>query len=449
MDIDPLYNKPSAASSSLLSSLVDDGSGNLMQFSRPSAWSDLLFTSDNNHRDFKKLVFKVTYDYTKPNYNNTFAPVNFVCEPSMVNPTIIPDIKDLNGRQAGRGQFYRFYDLNELVNIKMENEIGMWTFDHLENSNGESIDFSIDADGFVNYSIVINEVMSVKAFWHNPDTLNIVYPTGGEKLFTNTEYEILWKDNVFSPMEVVLLKDGFTQAIISDTTDEESFAWSIPKNLTLGDNYQIVVKNMYDESIRAISQPFSITDSSSVSEGDDGKYIRILSPNQPLVYYYNAVCPINIEHNLEGNVHIKLLKNATEYKVLYHNSSETSFNWTIDYTIIKGDEYQIKVISCDNPDLYTLSSVFSIAQPLGVNDSLASNQIAVYPNPARENIKIQFNSENKEYATFSIYNVQGQIVINRKLSAFEENTIEVSNLKQGIYFIKSNELNYCEKLIVK
>lgn len=65
-------------------------------------------------------------------------------------------------------------------------------------------------------------------------------------------------------------------------------------------------------------------------------------------------------------------------------------------------------------------------------------EISVFPNPNNGNFTIQFdvNSENN---TVEIYSVLGQKVFEK--SGIKTNTIEISNLEKGVYFIKVNNQN--------
>ncbi|WGK65440.1 T9SS type A sorting domain-containing protein [Croceiramulus getboli] len=71
---------------------------------------------------------------------------------------------------------------------------------------------------------------------------------------------------------------------------------------------------------------------------------------------------------------------------------------------------------------------------LGVNDEVVfDSSIGVYPNPANDRLTIA-NGKGAEL-TYGIYNVLGQKILQGSFSDRSE-TIDVSNLKQGIYLLK-------------
>ena len=76
--------------------------------------------------------------------------------------------------------------------------------------------------------------------------------------------------------------------------------------------------------------------------------------------------------------------------------------------------------------------------------------ITMYPNPANESVKIQFTHANKLPKTITITDITGKILIQEKINN-GENTINISALKNGLYFCKITDKNAVlktEKLLV-
>lgn len=103
--------QPSAASESLLSSIIGNGS-NIMLFSRPAAWSDIaltkkVHTSGGADIVIDSLVLKLQYDFTR-------RPSNIRNIDITANDELLPYIacseKDVNGRSNGTGNLYRSYN---------------------------------------------------------------------------------------------------------------------------------------------------------------------------------------------------------------------------------------------------------------------------------------------------------------------------------------------------
>jgi hypothetical protein len=76
----------------------------------------------------------------------------------------------------------------------------------------------------------------------------------------------------------------------------------------------------------------------------------------------------------------------------------------------------------------------------GVKENKAMNSVSLYPNPATSSVNLVFNLTNAEKVNVKIYNVVGQ-----ELNVFEKElpsgsnslTINLTNYKPGVYFIKS------------
>lgn len=62
---------------------------------------------------------------------------------------------------------------------------------------------------------------------------------------------------------------------------------------------------------------------------------------------------------------------------------------------------------------------------------IAPNQSFIYPNPASSTVNI-INANN--YETIEVYGINGQL-ITKKAVVLEEETIDISELKQGVYFL--------------
>jgi hypothetical protein len=69
---------------------------------------------------------------------------------------------------------------------------------------------------------------------------------------------------------------------------------------------------------------------------------------------------------------------------------------------------------------------------VGINE-INQNDITVYPNPGKDYIKVQANSDIKEVY---IYNVTGQLLLVQTVNA-KKVTLNVSGLNTGIYSLKA------------
>ena len=97
------------------------------------------------------------------------------------------------------------------------------------------------------------------------------------------------------------------------------------------------------------------------------------------------------------------------------------------------------VYNINNPlDSATLYFNISYSKPSGMND-LMGNNLNIYPNPVINKINIE-TALNLQNATLKIINSLGEIVMKKQLISDTE--FDVSNLKNGIYFLSIVSNNY-------
>lgn len=99
----------------------------------------------------------------------------------------------------------------------------------------------------------------------------------------------------------------------------------------------------------------------------------------------------------------------------------------------------------------TASMTASPCSTLGVDEVTLSENVSIYPNPAKNNLNIVTSSNFQlEFAT--IYDVRGRQVITKDLNTSNNlNTIDVNQLQAGVYFIKIDleNISTTKKFIVE
>ncbi|HNW88617.1 MAG TPA: thiol protease/hemagglutinin PrtT [Bacteroidales bacterium] len=96
---------------------------------------------------------------------------------------------------------------------------------------------------------------------------------------------------------------------------------------------------------------------------------------------------------------------------------------------------------------YTLN-VTCQSDGTGIDDLTNDKSIQIYPNPAERMITIE-NSNFQENQTLTIFNIQGQLLMQQPLLQ-PKTEIDISFLKKGVYFIKvSNEADVLIKKFIK
>lgn len=147
-------------------------------------------------------------------------------------------------------------------------------------------------------------------------------------------------------------------------------------------------------------------------------------------------------NNSGGSSNKKITNKAT--------SSEDTYQWFKDnilitdatmnsYTIINAQEsdsgiYHCEIYNTDIPELVVMSAPFTVQVgfALSVDDEQVKKSISVYPNPAMEYITIK-PSIDIIVEELSVYDVLGKKV---KSTQKTFDRINISSLKNGIYFIK-------------
>jgi hypothetical protein len=77
--------------------------------------------------------------------------------------------------------------------------------------------------------------------------------------------------------------------------------------------------------------------------------------------------------------------------------------------------------------------------------------VKVYPNPAKQKFTIEFKGDLKTRHTYTIFDVEGKIIMNGDISA-KTTVVDISEFTKGTYFIKienDNSMVYSQKLLIE
>ena len=81
------------------------------------------------------------------------------------------------------------------------------------------------------------------------------------------------------------------------------------------------------------------------------------------------------------------------------------------------------------------SYTLGICSGVGVNEAIKNTIIKVYPNPAKDNLTIDFNNElNSLNTNVLIYNLQGQLLIQQQIKQ-EKTELNINSLAKGMYIV--------------
>lgn len=93
----------------------------------------------------------------------------------------------------------------------------------------------------------------------------------------------------------------------------------------------------------------------------------------------------------------------------------------------------LSAVLIGTPDLNTVYRFTPTVIPSAIAIN-AENQITIYPNPAKTDIKINLPKLNND-EIISVYDIQGQLLVQQPMQQAQAN-LNISNLANGIYFIK-------------
>jgi Leucine-rich repeat (LRR) protein len=98
----------------------------------------------------------------------------------------------------------------------------------------------------------------------------------------------------------------------------------------------------------------------------------------------------------------------------------------------------------------SFAGITNITTSITSIDEMGANDVKLYPNPARDVLTIDFEAGTDYSADVSIFNTQGRIVMQEIISN-GKSELNVSSLKQGVYFVKINTSNFNKtiKLVIK
>jgi hypothetical protein len=98
--------------------------------------------------------------------------------------------------------------------------------------------------------------------------------------------------------------------------------------------------------------------------------------------------------------------------------------------------------------------VKEVTEPTGLNSFSKAIESSIQPNPANEELHINFNSNYAEKGTLLVVDITGKVIINQSIVIVKDMndlTIKTTDLNNGIYFtrIVSEHVNTTSKFVVR
>lgn len=156
---------------------------------------------------------------------------------------------------------------------------------------------------------------------------------------------------------------------------------------------------------------------------------------------YQSLRVKHVEYS-HDSIWIRLLPPPLGSFTFFQTTKDTaiSYNWLAKETKLALAELTLD--SVGNPKKYTWSQV---PPSTGIEKTgLATIHAQIYPNPAKDEMSLQIHENTTESAfSLQIYNVLGQIVMEKELSANSSNSyaLSINDLSPGIYTWQLNAMN--------
>jgi hypothetical protein len=190
--------------------------------------------------------------------------------------------------------------------------------------------------------------------------VTVTSPNGGESWKAGTTQTITWDDNFPDNVRIELYKGGIVHTlIVNSTTSDGERDWSIPYDFEGGSDYKVKITSLGDTSIFDLSDDnFTII----------SNHVTVTSPNGGENWLLNTTQSITWADNFAENVKIELYKGDTLHTLIINStSSDGQRDWDIPASLPEGSDYQIKITSRGNDNIFDLSdSVFSLSNEIAV-----------------------------------------------------------------------------------
>lgn len=188
-----------------------------------------------------------------------------------------------------------------------------------------------------------------------------------------------------------------------------------------------VLKEAYDESAGALAD-FVITDTVvDITEQNKGNWIDINFPADSIEIYQNDFDTLGQLFQNYGIIKLKIEYVEVEDSMPYIATQTIPYEEYFNIYENFNDDYGWIRITKNIPCVHFFYHVEDTTQAVNNYES----NFTVYPNPANSNITIT-NAENQNV---TIYNISGQIV-KTLVSTSENQNVDVSDLNNGLYFVK-------------
>lgn len=162
---------------------------------------------------------------------------------------------------------------------------------------------------------------------------------------------------------------------------------------------------------------------------------------------------VNIDEYTSGGTYVQNILNKTPatFPVNYsfNQNSTSPFYFLINYSTIADDNYYHLTVTVNTQNCGDISkdAYFKILEgsssfkpgqdPTGIDNTPKLERVTVFPNPAKEQVTVNWAALGSNNATLSLYNTMGQIVLQKDLpqeQGMNKQTVKINDLASGMYY---------------
>ncbi len=188
--------------------------------------------------------------------------------------------------------------------------------------------------------------------------ITLTTPNVGGSWKPGDTINIGWNDNISENVKIDLYKGSDLYGTIDSTTESDgSYDWTIPANLPVGSDYNIKIASTRDGNIYDFGD-------GNFTVAEPG-FITVTTPNGGESWEPGNIINIAWNDNINENVKIDLYKGGIFQGTIDSTTeSDGSYDWTIPADLAVGSDYNIKVASTANGNIYDFGDGnFTVAEP--------------------------------------------------------------------------------------
>ena len=212
---------------------------------------------------------------------------------------------------------------------------------------------------------------------------------------------------------------------VIDTDGDGGFlnSWKLELCSNVSQSGPVLVNNtqlpLPPESSRKISFNFLLTEDDN-NTAEELIYTLVSLPANGTVYLNDEALPVGGQFK-QSDIDLSKLK--------YTHENAATDNDQFSFTVIDGEGGWIDITKFDiliDPDVI-----------ISTNDIERANNTLIFPNPAKDELNIEFAEAFKEDVQYSIFNVQGQKLYGGIIPTGQKNKqLSTTGLSNGIYLLK-------------